>query len=690
MPTYVRENTVDPAPGGDSVKQAVLKVDDDVTNVYTALNTLDTGKLPTSYLDTDGTLAANSDVKIASQKAVKTYAVPLTYLDTDVTLAANSDTKIATQKATKALIAATAFSTALPAQDISSAGKLVTTDGTDASWTAIKTVNNISLLGAGNIDAKVANIVTATTATTLTSTPTLLQITPAGYGVAVTLPDATTCAEGGPLHIIDNKGAYPVRVLDSTGVLKAFIYGGVVSHISLIDNSTAAGTWTIENGERTGASAQLLTSSLNTIVDGGVVALDADREFILGAYTNNLTGVVYNKATNTFGNVTVIRSVSGVSATFARCVVSGTDQVLIVSTNGGSTAFEAVAVSISGTTITVNTAATATLSANITAWGDGCGVIAIPGAAGSFVVSYTVATPAAQIRAISISGTTVTIGNATVLDGTDSLIVAASGDKVIAATTATTHLYTKPYTVSGSTLSPGTGTDTNSGAMGLYKFAPLGSRWAILYNDAGVIKGGIVSLSGTTTTISVATLFSSGVLSDAIIVSGKILALNNQTTNNANILTDTAGTASGGTAITLSAAGSRACGYADGTSAVVFETGTNPEVAIVSCSGASPVLTRLFKSSSLTNVGLSFVNTASNGLLTRPATRLHGSRFVGHFLNTGTSSFNALAALNENAIIIPSAGTQALSGNIAYRGKLDSERWIADASTVITKVECAL
>ena len=30
--------------------------------------------LPVSYLDTDGTLAANSDVKVASQKATKTYA----------------------------------------------------------------------------------------------------------------------------------------------------------------------------------------------------------------------------------------------------------------------------------------------------------------------------------------------------------------------------------------------------------------------------------------------------------------------------------------------------------------------------------------------------------------------------------------------------------------------------------------
>jgi hypothetical protein len=41
----------------------------DQTDLQTALD----AKLPTSYLDTDGTLAANSDAKIATQKATKTY-----------------------------------------------------------------------------------------------------------------------------------------------------------------------------------------------------------------------------------------------------------------------------------------------------------------------------------------------------------------------------------------------------------------------------------------------------------------------------------------------------------------------------------------------------------------------------------------------------------------------------------------
>lgn len=51
---------------------------------------------------------------------------------------------------TDAAVTATAFSTALPSQTGNS-GKLTTTDGTTASWTAIKTVNGNSLLGSGDI-----------------------------------------------------------------------------------------------------------------------------------------------------------------------------------------------------------------------------------------------------------------------------------------------------------------------------------------------------------------------------------------------------------------------------------------------------------------------------------------------------------------------------------------------------------
>lgn len=61
-----------------------------------------------SNKDTDGTLAANSDTKYPSQKAIKTYVdsntLSASSIDTDGTLAANSDTKVASQKATKAYV----------------------------------------------------------------------------------------------------------------------------------------------------------------------------------------------------------------------------------------------------------------------------------------------------------------------------------------------------------------------------------------------------------------------------------------------------------------------------------------------------------------------------------------------------------------------------------------------------------
>ena len=120
-------------------------------------NVANVNQIPMSYLDTSGTLAANSDTKVPSQKAVKTYVdgqvttlnatitalattvstnattmtnhisntsnphavtkvqvslgnvdnikqLPMSYLDTDDTLAANSNSKVASQQATKAYV----------------------------------------------------------------------------------------------------------------------------------------------------------------------------------------------------------------------------------------------------------------------------------------------------------------------------------------------------------------------------------------------------------------------------------------------------------------------------------------------------------------------------------------------------------------------------------------------------------
>jgi hypothetical protein len=88
-------------------------VDTEIEAIETALGANMANVVVTTQLDTDTSLAAASDTKVATQKAVKAYAdaiviagggIPVGYLDTDITMSADSDTKVATQKATKAYV----------------------------------------------------------------------------------------------------------------------------------------------------------------------------------------------------------------------------------------------------------------------------------------------------------------------------------------------------------------------------------------------------------------------------------------------------------------------------------------------------------------------------------------------------------------------------------------------------------
>jgi hypothetical protein len=282
-----------------------------------------------------------------------------------------------------------------------------------------------------------------------------------------------------------------------------------------------------------------------------------------------------------------------------------------------------------------------------------------------------------------------------VLDGTAGGLIADGGSsKVIAVSTATTQIYTKPYTVSGATLSAGTGTNTDASpdTYTLNKLFALGSYWCVLAKNTSIqVRGGIVTLSGTTTTISWANLFTTGSFTDAIVVgSNKVLALNDGTSNNANILTNTAGTASAGTAITLSAATTRACLYVDGTTAYVANGSSSVlySYSAVNCSGASPTATTLTTFSSISNV--SFLTNASNSVLSRTQAAVFSTRFARAL---GPNSV-FLASHSSGSANLASGLSTADLGNTGafYRGKADSERWRAVNfdSAVITKVECAV
>lgn len=131
---YTRSTQVDPAPGGDTVKSAILDLDADLTAAFAGLNAEETArglKAPIASPTFTGVVTIPAGASIDGFAPLASPA--LTGTPTAPTAAVGTAT---TQLATCALVASTAFVAALPGQT-GNAGKFVTTDGENASWTAI-------------------------------------------------------------------------------------------------------------------------------------------------------------------------------------------------------------------------------------------------------------------------------------------------------------------------------------------------------------------------------------------------------------------------------------------------------------------------------------------------------------------------------------------------------------------------
>ncbi len=404
---------------------------------------------------------------------------------------------------------------------------------------------------------------------------------------------------------VANKGGYPLKVLDNGSNILGYIYPGDSSMIGCADSSTAAGVWDCTNLEPVAVTARLTSSAIYNLA-GGLkrIAVDSDRTLLLfGNGTTNLYGVMYTASTTTWGTPTLIRS----SAANCFALKTATDQVLVTSCNG-TTGFEAVVLSLSGNTITVNTAATAVNAANITSNGFrgfvACG--------STFVVMYSSAAPANTMRAMTISGTTVTIGNEASATGTSTTygyIIGVTATVFLTLTlTSGTGVYAKPFSISGTTISAGTEASvTGLTGNSTMRVSPIssGARWAMIYRNAATtdIAASIVSVSGSVASLTSATLITGSGPADVtapsgLIVDGSKLIFVDTNLGVANILTDTAGTASAGTQITVPTGGvgtGFVPYYATGNVARIMMTSAGQAVLVVlGYSGASPTLTEAF------------------------------------------------------------------------------------------------
>ena len=470
----------------------------------------------------------------------------------------------------------------------------------------------IQINGTGTISGITAPIgmggVTASNNITLTNASASDQyVTPSAHGYYVTLPDATTLTKGANLYTIYNNSNFFYGIEDNTGATLCFVPPFSSVPCSLADNSTAAGTWNFTNQQQLGTAAQAVVSlpsgTASTLMDMLVVNLDSRYQVIVFSTNAAIYAVAYDNTDNVFGSVVLVRTVTVNYTRLYRAIKTSTTSLLVVSCPGTGTALQAVLLTLSGTTITVNTAATATLAANINDTAD----IQVIGS--SYVIAYT-RNNIPSLRALTISGTTVTIGTEVTMSGQVFAGADQSGSNSIPsaifrtssstflAVTYSTSVFVMPYTVSGTTLTAGTQASVTTTGAPVNLYLNSNNRLMFLSQPTGQFAGHVVSVAGTTASISTVNLVARGTTastfntsSGALYTGNQMLCMFNQGTSTAgtaqyqvgfNVLTDNAGTAVAGTAdVTQQSSASPCFAYMAGLDAtsmyaiVIFSDSTN-------------------------------------------------------------------------------------------------------------------
>lgn len=481
------------------------------------------------------------------------------------------------------LAAATAAGAAgqLPNQ-AGKAGAFLKTNGTLATFEFIPGADGAQVTGS----------------TTLTATsPAAMTVTPTAPGQYATLPDATTCAKGVNLFSIYNAGEHDYGVKDAAGNQIGWVRPKTGAVIGLSANANAAGVWPAYGLEKIGVTANYSNPSLTNMGTSIVrVTVDANRTCFLFGNTD-CYGIIYDASTLIWGSPILVRASVAAGAFLA--ILSAANQVLVASCNS-TTGFAAVTLTISGTSIDVNAPVPVTLAGTFSNIGQMVQV------GSSFVVSYGRATTTTALRAITVSGTVPTIGNETVIAATtvNSARLYASGSVLrtfVDNMAGGSSCLINPYTVSGTTLNLGTGTSVMTALSP--RIFQIGNGNVIIQASNGNHQAHISSLSGTTETVSTATLGTapSSIANSAYVAIGnKVVFLSAPagSTWYANILTDTGGTASAGTQISGTVSGttfqSVAALFSNGNTAkFAWQCSSGSSTAgtlAFDCSGSSPTL----------------------------------------------------------------------------------------------------
>lgn len=337
---------------------------------------------------------------------------------------------------------------------------------------------------------------TASGSVTLTSASAGAQsITPTANGQYVKLPSATTMSKGGLLFAIQNNSAYDLKIINSANTTKGFIKGYETATVGLADNSTAAGVFTFGNTVLYGRSATAVLAPVASTTIAGILTIDSDRDLYLLNGGAAAYAIVYSKLTG-FGSLTIIRTTN---AQYLQAIKTATDQFFLAT--GLSTAVQASILTLSGTTITQGTIATATRGSVLTAVPRTNNFIAL-------ISSTSVVTASLNgLIGYTISGTTVTIGSdvayaTTITDLVGIFSTGSSTAIVVYYNSTITDLKIAGVTLSGTTVVQSSVENFSqiSLASGLLGYVMNGSRLAWFGQDSSNNNYGYVtSVSGAAT-----------------------------------------------------------------------------------------------------------------------------------------------------------------------------------------------
>lgn len=289
-----------------------------------------------------------------------------------------------------------------------------------------------------------ATVITANTALTAATIGQHL-IAMVAMGSSVTLPDATTLSVGPAKCYLDNtKGGYPVGIRDSAGVLIMAIAAGGEAIVSLRDNSTAAGVWSV-----TGSNLEpgLITidntfsSTYASTVFAPFVALDANTSIHFAALATGFAAFVVD---NLGKVITTPVTVSATGGHIPQVAFKINATQAIVFYTGANAQQNAAVITLSGASPSYALSVGAQTQTTIAMSGlwegeNSVGVPRIAQLTGSlYLCTYgnTGNPGTSSVVAISVAGAVVTIGAPVSLGSVANDVVGANTTYALTATTA--------------------------------------------------------------------------------------------------------------------------------------------------------------------------------------------------------------------------------------------------------------